>query len=46
MSDCLAPSPRKQRVALLPSVVRIVLATVLEEVASAGGSAHTEDLNT
>jgi len=39
----LAPYPGAQRVALLPSVVRIVLATFLEDVAAADGSPHTED---
>jgi hypothetical protein len=32
----LAPYPGEQRVALLPSVVRMLLATFLEDVASAG----------
>ena len=35
----LAPYPREQRAALLPSVVRILLATFLEEVAGGDGSA-------
>jgi hypothetical protein len=39
----LTPYPGDQRVALLPSVVRIVLATFLEDVAGADGSPHTED---
>jgi hypothetical protein len=34
----LAPYPRAKRVALLPSVVRMLLATFLEEVAGAAGS--------
>ena len=33
----LAPYPVEQRAALLPSVVRIMLAAFLEEVASAAG---------
>jgi hypothetical protein len=36
----LAPYPAEQRVALLPSVVRVLLATFLEERAGAGGSAE------
>ena len=32
MSDCLAPYPREQRVALLPSVVRLLLAAFLENM--------------
>jgi hypothetical protein len=36
----LAPYPGEQRVALLPSVVRMLLATFLEEVASADGACH------
>jgi hypothetical protein len=39
----LAPYPAAERIALLPSVVRIVLATFLEDVAAADGSPHTED---
>jgi hypothetical protein len=39
----LAPYPAAQRVALLPSVVRVLLTTFLEDVASADGSAHAED---
>ena len=39
----LAPYPAAQRVALLPSVVRMLLTTFLEEVAGADGSAHAED---
>ena len=35
----LAPYPREQRAALLPSVVRILLATFLEEVVGGDGSA-------
>jgi len=35
----LAPYPGEQRVALLPSVVRMLLATFLEDVASAGRGA-------
>ncbi len=41
----LAPYPREQRVALLPSIVRVLLTTFLEDVARADGSldsAHTE----
>ena len=34
----LAPYPRAQRVALLPSVVRMLLTTFLEEVAGADGA--------
>ena len=34
----LAPYPRAQRVALLPSVVRMLLTTFLEELARADGS--------
>ena len=34
----LAPYPRAQRVALLPSVVRMLLTTFLEEVARPDGS--------
>jgi hypothetical protein len=37
----LAPYPREQRVALLPSVVRMLLATFLEDVGLR--SPHTED---
>jgi hypothetical protein len=33
----LAPYPRAQRVALLPSVVRMLLTTFLEELAGPGG---------
>ena len=33
----LAPYPREQRVAMLPSVVRMLLTTFLEEVAGGGG---------
>ena len=36
----LAPYPGAQRVALLPSVVRLLLATFLQEVASLDGSPH------
>ena len=39
----LAPYPRAQRVALLPSVVRILLTTFVENVAGADGSAHAGD---
>lgn len=39
----LAPYPAEQRAALLPSVVRMLLATSLEDVAGADGSAHAED---
>jgi hypothetical protein len=35
MSDWLAPYPREQRVALLPSVVRILLAIFLENLTGA-----------
>jgi hypothetical protein len=34
-SKALAPYPRAQRVALLPSVVRLLLAAFIEEVAGA-----------
>jgi hypothetical protein len=34
----LAPYPREERVALLPSVVRILLVTFLENVSGANGS--------
>jgi hypothetical protein len=37
----LAPYPREQRVALLPNVVRILLASFLETVA--GSPTHEED---
>ena len=38
----LAPYPREQRVAMLPSVVRMLLTTFLEEVAElSGGSPDT-----
>jgi hypothetical protein len=36
----LAPYPREQRVALLPSLVRILRVTFLEEVGGADGSPH------
>ncbi len=36
----LAPYPREQRVALLPSVVRLLLAAFLETVAGMDGSAR------
>ena len=36
--QCLAPYAGEQRVALLPSVVRLLLASFLEEVAGAAGS--------
>ena len=36
----LAPYPAEQRAALLPSVVRLMLATFLEEVARADGSPY------
>jgi hypothetical protein len=39
----LAPYPRAQRVALLPSVVRMLLTTFVENVAGADGSAHAGD---
>jgi len=38
--DSLAPYPAEQRAALLPSVVRVMLASFLEAVAGADGSAH------
>jgi hypothetical protein len=38
--DSLAPYPTEQRAALLPSVVRMLLATFLEDVAGADGSAQ------
>jgi len=34
----LAPNPREQRVALLPSVVRVLLAAFLETVAGTGSA--------
>jgi hypothetical protein len=37
----LAPYPAEQRATLLPNVVRIVLASFLEEVAGADGSAQS-----
>jgi hypothetical protein len=37
----LAPYPRAQRVALLPSVVRMLLTTFLEELASVEGPPDT-----
>ena len=37
----LAPYPRAQRVALLPSVVRMLLTTCLEEVTGRDGSTPT-----
>jgi hypothetical protein len=36
----LAPYPRQQRVALLPSVVRILLVTFIETVAGRDDSEH------
>jgi hypothetical protein len=36
----LAPYPRAQRVAMLPSVVRMLLMTFLEEVAGPAGSSE------
>lgn len=36
--DSLAPYPAEQRVALLPSVVRLMLASFLEDVAGADGT--------
>jgi hypothetical protein len=39
----LAPYPGEQRVALLPSAVRMLLATFLEEVTGADGSPRAED---
>jgi hypothetical protein len=38
----LRPYPREQRVALLPSVVRLLLAAFLEEVAGRDGSPHAK----
>jgi hypothetical protein len=38
----LAPYPREQRVALLPSVVRVLLAAFLETVTGPGGAPHPE----
>ncbi len=37
--DRLAPYPAEQRAALLPSVVRVMLAAFIEEVAGRGSSA-------
>jgi hypothetical protein len=37
----LAPYPAEQRAALLPSVVRVMLAVFIEEVAGRGGAAPT-----
>jgi hypothetical protein len=37
--DRLAPYPAEQRVALLPSVVRLLLASFLEDAAGASGGA-------
>ena len=37
----LAPYPGEQRVALLPSVVRVLLTTFLEDVAGRAGSSNT-----
>ena len=37
--NILAPYPVEQRAALLPNVVRVMLATFLEKVAAADGSA-------
>jgi hypothetical protein len=37
----LAPYPAAQRVAVLPSVVRVVLAAFLEDVTGADGTGHT-----
>lgn len=39
--DRLAPYPAAQRAALLPNVVRVMLAAFVEEVAGRGGSAPT-----
>jgi hypothetical protein len=39
--ESLAPYPREQRVAMLPSVVRMLLTTFLEEVAGDDGSPPT-----
>ena len=41
--DSLAPYPAAQRTALLPSVVRLLLASFLEEVTGASGLPHAED---
>ena len=38
--ESLAPYPREQRVAMLPSVVRMLLTTFLEEIAGLNGSRH------
>ncbi len=40
--QCLAPYRGAQRIALLPSVVRVLLTTFLEEVAGAGGAEHAQ----
>jgi hypothetical protein len=39
----LSPCPTAQRVALLPNVVRVLLATFLENAVVADGPPHTED---
>jgi hypothetical protein len=39
--ESLAPYPREQRAAMLPSVVRMLLTTFLEEVAGDDGSPPT-----
>lgn len=39
----VAPYPAEQRAALLPNVVRVLLAAFLEDVTGADGSAHAED---
>jgi hypothetical protein len=39
----LAPYPGPQRVALLPSVIRMLLASFLEAVAGADGAGRTKD---
>jgi hypothetical protein len=41
-----APYPREQRVALLPSVVRLLLAAFLQAVASADDAPRREDWRT
>jgi hypothetical protein len=40
--DSLAPYPAEQRAALLPSVVRLLLASFLEGVAGAAGLPHAK----
>ena len=41
VEQSLAPYPGKQRIAMLPSVVRMLLATFLEELASVNGPPNT-----